>query len=118
MLSRQLFRAKECHEPTSANYPTGAALSPRPEGLPRTSGFVTSAGMEVLNAMTKIINNLRTRGGIACMTRSALIYRSLCGGRLHANLQRPWTRDRYRSGAGPLCDDTGHGKQLPSDNPV
>jgi hypothetical protein len=30
---------KRCHEPTSANYPTGAALSPRPAGLPRTSGL-------------------------------------------------------------------------------
>src|SRR5262245_32644515 len=106
-----------CHQPTSANYPTGAALSPRPGGLPRTSGFDTSAGMEVLNTMTKIMDNLRTHSGIACMARRALIYRSLCGGRLHAALQGPWT-DRHRSGAGPRCDDTGRGKRLPHDNPV
>jgi hypothetical protein len=73
--------------------------------------------MEVLNTMTKIIDNLRTHGGIASMAQWAPIYRSLCGGRVHATLQRTWTRDRHRE-AEPLYDDTGRGKQLPNDNPV
>jgi len=72
--------------------------------------------MEVLNTMTKIMDDSRTHGGIACMARWALIYRSLCGGRLHAILQRPWTRDQTE--AEPLCDDTGRGKQRPNENPV
>src|SRR5215467_2893163 len=58
------------------------------------------------------IDNLRTHGGIASMARWALIYRSLCGGRLHATLQSPRTRDWHRE-AEPLYDDTGHGNQLP-----
>jgi hypothetical protein len=33
--------------------------------------------MKVLNTMTKIGDNLRTHGGIACMARWALISRSL-----------------------------------------
>ena len=33
--------------------------------MPRTSGLDTSAGMEVLNTMTKIMDNLRKHGGIA-----------------------------------------------------
>jgi len=55
-------------------------------GFAPNGGFDTSVGMEALNTMTKIMHNLRTHGGIACLARWALIYRSLRGGRLHATL--------------------------------
>src|SRR5262245_59237804 len=59
--------------------------------------------------------NLRTHGGIACMARCALIYRSLCDActRLYKDPGRATDTE-----AEPLCDDTGHGKQFPNDNPV
>jgi hypothetical protein len=72
--------------------------------------------MEVLNTMTKIINSLRTHGGIARVRRWVLIYRSLCDGRRRAMLPRP-TRATSTE-AELLCDHTGRGKQLANDNPV
>src|SRR5262249_61691373 len=80
--ARSQPRNKACyphpaHTPTK---PTGAAPS-RYRELPdrrgcfaqtcRTSGFDPSAGMEVRNTMTEIIDNLRTHGGIARMVRRA-----------------------------------------------
>ena len=74
--------------------------------------------MEVLNTMTKIMDNVRTHGGIAL--------HGVMGANLSVALWRTLARDSTKTldarpapkRSGPLCDNTGHGKQLPNDNPV
>ena len=71
--------------------------------------------MEVLNTMTKIMDNLRKHGGIALhgvmgANLSVALWRTLARASTMTLDARPAPK---RSG-----DDTGLGEQLPNDNPV
>jgi len=89
----------KCREPRSTSYPTGGALSPRPEGLPRSpNDRVGEIGRHgALNTMTNI------------MARWPLSYDRFVADAC----ARSYPGRTTDTEAEPLCDDTGLGKQLP-----